>query len=207
MQNNKNCILRLAKYKKALLRLRSLGFIKVFSENLADAIGVDSSQVRKDFSLFNITGSKKGGYIITELIEKLNNVLGKGEPEKVIIIGCGNIGSALMKYKGFQKEDIKIICGFDNNIEKTNKNNKIPIYPLEDLEQFVKTNEIKTAIIATPDLVAQQIADMIISCGIKGILNFAPIHLRVPENIVVTNVNLEIELETVIYYVNELWKE
>ena len=91
MQNNKNCILRLAKYKKALYRLKSLGFIKVFSENLADAIGVDSSQVRKDFSLFNITGSKKGGYIIIELIEKLNNILGKGEPEKVIITGKNEI--------------------------------------------------------------------------------------------------------------------
>lgn len=204
MQNNKNCILRLAKYSKALVRLRSLGFIKVFSENLADAIGVDSSQVRKDFSMFNITGSKKGGYIITELIEKLNNILGKGEPEKVIIIGCGNIGSALMKYKGFQKDDIKIVAGFDSNIDKVKKDSDIPIFHMDDIENFIKTNNIKTAIIATPDMVAQQVADTIVNFGIKGILNFAPIHLRLQEGIVVSNVNLEIELETVIYYVNGL---
>lgn len=207
MQNNKNCILRLAKYKKALFRLKSLGFIKVFSENLADAIGVDSSQVRKDFSLFNITGSKKGGYLIDDLIEKLNTTLGKGEPEKVIIVGCGNIGSALMKYKGFQKDDIRIVAGFDSSSEKINKDSKIPIFPIEELDAFIKENKIKTGILATPDLVAQQIVDNMIKSGIKGILNFAPIHLRVPENIVVSNVNLEVELETVIYYVNELEKE
>lgn len=207
MQNNKNCILRLAKYKKALYRLKSLGFIKVFSENLADAIGVDSSQVRKDFSLFNITGSKKGGYIILELLDKINNILGSGEPEKVIIAGCGNIGSALMKYKGFQKDDIKIIAGFDNNFEKIKTSDKTPIYPIDEMDSFIKSNNIKTGIIATPDLVAQQIADTMIKNGVRGILNFAPIHLRVPENIVVSNVNLEIELETVIYYVNELAKD
>ena len=115
---NRNCILRLSRYKKALSRLQAMGFKKVFSDNLADAIGVTPSQVRKDFSLFDITGNKKGGYDIEDLIEKLNRILGKEEEEKVILVGCGNIGQALLKYKGFRKEGINITAAFDADAAK-----------------------------------------------------------------------------------------
>ncbi|OHD26362.1 MAG: redox-sensing transcriptional repressor Rex [Spirochaetes bacterium GWD1_27_9] len=204
MFNNRNTILRLSKYKKALVRLKSLGFIKVFSENLSDAVGVDSSQVRKDFALFDISGTKKGGYLIDNLIEKLNEVLGKGEVENVIIVGAGNIGTALMKYKGFEKEGVKVVCAFDNNPSKINKDSDIPVLPIEELTNYIKENKIKTAIMAIPDLFAQQILDLMIEAGIKGLLNFVPIHLRVPDDFVISNVNLEMELDTVLYYVNAI---
>lgn len=203
---NKNCVLRLSKYKNALYRLKALGFVKVFSDNLADAVGVLSSQVRKDFSLFGIGGNKRGGYQIDSLIEKLNSILGKDQQQKVIVVGAGHIGTALMKYKGFEKEGIKIVACFDIDPAKLNKNSSIPVFPLDELKGFVKDKDIKVGIIAVPDIAAQQAAEVMVSAGIKGLLNFAPIRLRAAEDCVINNVNLELELENLIYYVNVLNK-
>lgn len=206
MITNKNCIIRLSRYKNALYRLRTLGFVKVFSDNLADAIGVLPSQVRKDFSLFGISGNKRGGYQIDILIEKLNSILGKEQTQEVVIVGLGNIGSALMKYKGFEKEGIKISACFDIDPIKYHREAEIPVLPLEEMKDFVRNKQIKIGVIAVPDIAAQSVLDMMLSCGIKGVLNFAPLRLRAPGETVVNNVNLELELENVIYFVNALEK-
>lgn len=200
----KNYINRLSAYKNALSRFQDLGFVKVFSDNLADSVGVTSVQVRKDFSLFGISGNKKGGYLVEELIDKLNKILGKDRPQKAVVIGLGSIGSALIKYKGFQKEGITITAAFDNDQNKISRDGIPPILPLEELQEYIKHNKITIGIIAVPDTAAQGIADILVATGIKGILNFAPIRLRTPENIVVNNVNLVAELENVIYFVNAL---
>lgn len=206
MKSNKNCIIRLSKYKNALNRLQALGFVKIFSDNLADAIGVTASQVRKDFSIFGISGNKRGGYKIEELIEKINNILGKNELNKVIIVGAGKLGMALLKYKGFEKEGIKIVASFDIDHSKYVGDVDVPVLPLEELNNFVRKNNIRIGIIAVPDIAAQSVADSMFSAGIKGVLNFAPIRLKSPEDRVLNNVNLEVELENLIYFVNVLDK-
>jgi len=202
MITNKSCIIRLSRYKNALYRLRAMGFVKVFSDNLADAIGVLPSQVRKDFSLFGISGNKRGGYQVENLIEKLNAILGKEQTQEVIIVGLGNIGNALMKYKGFEKEGLKISACFDIDSTKYSRDSDIPVLPLEEMKDFVRAKRIKIGVIAVPDIAAQSVLDMMIACGIKGVLNFAPLRLRASGDIVVNNVNLELELENVIYFVN-----
>jgi redox-sensing transcriptional repressor len=202
MITNKSCIIRLSRYKNALYRLRTLGFVKVFSDNLADAVGVLPSQVRKDFSLFGISGNKRGGYQVDILIEKLNTILGKEQTQEVIIVGLGNIGNALMKYKGFEKEGMKISACFDIDSTKYSRDSEIPILPLEEMKDFVRNKHIKIGVIAVPDVAAQSVFNMMTSCGIKGVLNFAPIRLRAASDIAVNNVNLELELENVIYFVN-----
>jgi len=202
MITNKSCIIRLSRYKNALYRLRALGFVKVFSDNLADAIGVLPSQVRKDFSLFGIAGNKRGGYQIDNLIEKLNTILGKDRTQEVIIVGLGNIGTALMKYNGFEKEGLKISACFDIDSAKHNRDSQIPVLPLEEMKDFVRNKQIKIGVIAVPDIGAQPVLDMMVSCGIKGVLNFAPIRLRAADEVILNNVNLELELENVIYFVN-----
>ncbi len=202
MLTNRNCILRLSRYRKALSRLRTLGFKKVFSDNLADAIGVTPSQVRKDFSLFDITGSKKGGYNIEDLLDKLGDILGKNEIEKVVLAGYGHIGKAMETYKGFKNESISIVAVFDNDRTKLNAAAEPPVLPVENMEEYIRENGIKTGIIAVPDLFAQSVLDVMIRAGIKGVLNFAPIRLRAPEDFIITNVNLEMEMEAVIYFVN-----
>ena len=158
--------------------------------------------MRKDFSIFGISGNKKGGYQIDSLLEKLNSILGKDQLQKVIVVGAGHIGSALMRYRGFEKEGIKIVAGFDIDPAKINRSNSVAVLPLEEAKAFIKTNNIRIAILAVPDIAAQQAADIICSAGIKGILNFAPLRLKSAEGCIINNVNLEIELENLIYFVN-----
>lgn len=206
MASNRNCVIRLSRYKNALYRFEKLGFVKVFSDNLGEAVGVTAAQVRKDFSLFGITGNKRGGYQVKALIEKMNEILGKNELQNVVIVGSGNIGNALIKYKGFEKEGIKIIAAFDIDPAKFRDNSEIPVLSLERLKDFVKKSDVKIGVLAVPDIAAQQVADMMISSGIKGILNFAPINLRAPADIIVNYVNLELEIENLIYFVNAMDK-
>lgn len=203
---NKVYILRLSNYLAALKKLKSMGFIKVFSENLADAVGVAASQVRKDFSLFGISGHKKGGYYIDVLVEKISAILGKDRVNEVIIVGAGHIGMALMRYRGFEKEGIKIVAAFDNHEPLHSSSGEIPVLAMEKLAAFVKKRNIKTAIVAVPESAAQGVMEALLSAGIKGVLNFAPLRLRVPEDVVVNNVDLRLELDNVLYFVNALEK-
>lgn len=201
---NKNSIIRLSRYKNALHRLQALGFVKVFSENLADAAGVTSEQVRKDFSQFGMTGNKRGGYIVEALLGRLHIILGKDRVQQVIVAGLGNIGTALTKYRGFEKEGIKIIAAFEADESKVNRAAAIPILPVDEMTTFIQAHGVRIGIIAVPEPAAQQVADAMTGAGIKGILNFAPIRPRCPDEIVINNVNLELELESVIYFVTTM---
>ncbi len=199
---NRKCIIRLSRYKNALKRLKALGFVKVFSGNLADAAGVTSSQVRKDFSLFGITGNRRGGYKVDELIFRIREILGKNELQKVVIVGVGNIGKALLRYKGFESGGIKIIAGFDIDPARFSQQLEVPVLPLDDFRQFVQEHNVKIGILAVPDVAAHHVSEIMASAGIKGILNFAPIQLRAADDVVISNINLEVELENLIYFVN-----
>jgi redox-sensing transcriptional repressor len=199
---NTTCINRLSRYRSAALRLKALNFVKVFSENLADATGVTAAQVRKDFSMCGISGSGRGGYSITELIGQLNLVLGKDKVQKFIIVGIGNIGRALLHYPGFRRNEIEIIAGFDADKNKHIRDAEVPILPTEELIEFTAKNLIKFGIIAVPEIAAQDALETMLAAGIKGVLNFAPICLKAPAGCVVRNLSLETELENIIYFTN-----
>ena len=197
-------IMRLLKYKNALRRMRSFGFIKAYSNNLGDAIGLSSVQVRKDFSLFNITGNKKGGYVIDELLNRIDEILGKQISHEIILIGCGKIGNALINYSGFEGEAIKIVAAFRHNPEKVNREAHIPILPMEELKDYIINNKIEVAIIAVPDIEAQRVFDHICNAGIKGVLNFAPIKLIERPDCIINDVNIADEIESIFYFINDL---
>jgi redox-sensing transcriptional repressor len=199
---NRNIITRLSLYRSTVYRLKDMGINKVFSDNLGEAIGVTSAQVRKDFSLFGITGNRRGGYVVAELLEGIDSVLGKDSVQNVIITGCGKIGMALMDYPHFDREGIKVVAGFDIDPGKISTKGKIPVLPLSDMKGVIEENKVSTGILAVPEVAAQQLADLMIAAGINGILNFAPLNLRVPENIIVNSVNLVIELENINYFIN-----
>jgi len=199
---NKSCIIRLSQYRNAIIRLKTLYFVRVFSDNLADAARVTAVQVRKDFSLFGISGKRRGGYLVDELISQISAILGKDKVQKFIVIGIGNIGKALLHYPGFKKNEIELIAGFDIDASKYDREAKVPILPLEELSEFVKKNGIKFGIISVPDFAAQEVLEVMLRSGIKGILNFAPICLKEPPDCVVHNLNLETELENIIYFTN-----
>jgi redox-sensing transcriptional repressor len=183
MISNKKVILRLSRYRNALIRFKAIGFVKIFSEYLAEALGVTSAQVRKDFSVFGISGNKRG------------------EIQKVVLVGAGQLGSALLKYRSFEQEGIKIITAFDSDPAKQLQKSRIPILPVEQMEKFIADNKVKIAIICVPDIAAQQTLDALVAAGIRGILNFAPIDLKAPADCIVSNVNLAVELENLIYFV------
>lgn len=182
--------------------MRHLGLTRVFSENLADAAGVTAAQVRKDFSILGIRGNRRGGYRVEQLIGQIREILGKDKVHNFVLVGTGNLGKALLRYPGFEKSGIKILASFDIDSAKMEGQTNIPILPLEELDGYVQKKQIQFGIISVPDFAAQQVCQMMIRAGIKGILNFAPIRLKVPEDCVIRNINLETELENIIYFVN-----
>ena len=197
-------IMRLLKYKNALKRMKNFGFIKAYSNNLGDAIGITSVQVRKDFSSFSIYGSKKGGYNIDDLLEQINKILGKKISNKVVLIGYGKIGKALIDYRGFKNESIEIIAAFDHNSQKINKEAKIPVLPIEELQDYIVDNNIEIAILTVPDLEAQRMFDVLCNSGIKGVLNFAPIKLTETSNCIIHDVNIAAEIEALFYFASDI---
>ncbi len=201
-----NRINRLLSYKHLLQRFKSLGLVKVFSDNIADPLGISASLVRKDFGMFGIAGSQKGGYVINEVLEKINEILGSDEIQKVIIVGVGRIGQALMSYAGFHEDGIKIVAGFDIDIKKIGSGKGIPIKPIEELPEYIMNNDIKVAVMAVPDPAAQQTLDILKNTDIKGILNFTPVKFKSTDLITINNFNIKNELINLIYFVNNYKK-
>jgi redox-sensing transcriptional repressor len=200
--SNRSCIIRLSQYRNAIIRLKALNFVRVFSDNLADAAGATASQVRKDFSIFGITGHRRGGYQVDDLLNQLNRILGKDKIQDIILVGVGNIGKALLNYAGFEKSGIRLVAGFDIDPTKYVADANIPILPLEKMRDYIVANGIKLAIITVPDYAGQQVLELLKLAGVKGILNFAPICLRESADCIINNINLVTELENIIYFVN-----
>ena len=199
---NKNCIIRLSHYRNALLRLQEQGCVKTFSGNLGNAVNVPSTQVRKDFSVFGITGNKRGGYQVNALLAKLDVILGKNVVNNVVLVGAGKVGSALMTYRGFKQGGMRLVAAFDVDIASVQLPAGIPVLPLEQFEEFIHEHDIRVMILAVPAEEAQKVAELALQAGIKGILNFAPVNLRNMDAMVINNVNLALELENVLYFVN-----
>src|SRR4030042_1213258 len=194
---NKKSVSRLSRYRRALQTFKELGYTKIISTTLGEATGATSSQVRKDFSAFGLSGYKKGGYHIEEL-------LGKDRVHKIVLVGIGNIGTALINYKAFEDEGMKVVAGFDIDPVKLNRKLDIPLYHIDQLKAFVEENAIRIGVIAVPSISAQKVCEGMLSAGIKGILNFAPIRLKVNEDTVITNVNILGKLENVLFFVHGL---
>ncbi len=196
----KKNVKRLLLYRLCLIKFREMGLKKVYSYSLGKEAGITAEQVRKDFSHFGIRGKKKGGYDVDDLIDRMNIIFQRNELQKVIIIGIGNIGRALSHYVcGFGERRQYIIAGFDIDPVKTRKTFDIPVYPNNMLEEFIKSNKVKIAIISVPAISAQEVCNRLVHAGIKGIMNFAPVILQVPKDVIVNNINLCDELESVIY--------
>lgn len=203
MFKNINIIMRISKYKKALTKLKAMGFDKVFSDNLADSIGINASQVRKDFSVFGISGNKRGGYQIETLIKDIDKIIGKKDIQNLILVGLGNMGNALLKYKRFKDDNINISAVFESDSNKINRFGIIPVLPVEEMKSFVEENNILMGIITVPDSEAQAVFEIMIKAGIKGVINFTSITLKTTEDIYISNVDLIQEIDAMIYFVNE----
>jgi redox-sensing transcriptional repressor len=207
---NKGIIMRLAKYLRVLRQLKSLGFVKVFSNNLGDAIGVTPAVVRKDFSQINIPGNKRGGYNIDVLIDELHVVLGRRTSFPVVVVGCGRLGSALLNYRDFEKEGIHVVAGFDNDPPKVDRSSRVPVLPVEELGDYVSEHGIEVGVISVPDEAAAEVFEMMIAAGVRGFLNFTTVQLKCagrcekgncPQQCTVENVNFGLQIENLFYMI------
>jgi len=197
-------IYRLSIYLRCLARLRENGLGTVSSEALAKAAGVKSTQLRKDLAYFGTFGTRGLGYEVADLSQKISEELGTSRLQPVILVGVGHLGLALLSYRGFEKEGFEIVAAFDADpYRKRDKETKQPIFGMDDLANVIKKQNIKMAILTVPAAVAQEVANQIVNAGITGILNFSPIVLSVPEEVMVNNVNLAIELENLSYFTQE----
>lgn len=196
-------IYRLSIYLRCLQRLKANAIRTVSSEALSKAAGVKSSQLRKDLTYFGQFGTRGLGYEVEQLATMIGDLLGTNRLQPVVLIGIGNLGQALLAYRGFEPEGFEIVAAFDVDPQRRlDKPVAQPIYPMEGIEEFIKERVVKMAILTVPASSAQEVANRLISCGISGILNFAPIVLSVPEEVMVNNVNVAIELENLSYFIH-----
>ncbi len=198
----RKAVYRLSVYLRCLQRLKSNGIHTVSSEALSSAAGVKSTQLRKDLTYFGQFGTRGLGYDVEQLAKMISDLLGTNSLQPVILVGVGNMGLALLSYRGFEQEGFEIVAAFDIDSErKRNKKIEQPIYPMEKLKEYALANGVKMAILTVPTIVAQEVTNSLVAAGITGILNFAPIVLQVPEDVMVNNVNLAIELENLSYFI------
>jgi redox-sensing transcriptional repressor len=198
----KKAIYRLSIYHRCLQKLNDNGVATVSSTTLARAAGVKPAQLRKDLAYFGQFGTRGLGYPVEILSTTIRETLGREHLQPVILVGAGNLGSALLRYHGFEKEGFEVVAAFDANPEATRARGvAIPVFPDSDLEKFIATNSVKLAILCVPVEFAQAVVNRLVVAGIQGVLNFSPIVLEVSPDVTVNNVDLALELEHLSYFI------
>jgi len=198
----KKAIYRLSIYYRCLQRLKENDVETVSSDALARAAGVKPSQLRKDLAYFGQFGTRGLGYPVEALATTIRDTLGRERLQPVVLIGAGNLGSALLRYQGFQKEGFEVVAAFDANPDSARTRVvSIPVFPESDLDSFVREHSIKLAILCVPAEFAQAVVNRLVAVGVQGILNFSPLLLEVPADVTVNNVDLALELEHLSYFI------
>jgi redox-sensing transcriptional repressor len=196
-------VYRLSVYYRCLLRLRANGVDTVSSAALSKVAGVKSTQLRKDLAYFGHFGTRGLGYSVGDLTAKLAEVMGTAQLQPVILVGVGQLGSALLGYDGFAREGFEVVAAFDVDATRRHRSKlRMQVLPMSELGAFVRERNIKIAVLTVPGHVAQEVANELVSSGIQAILNFAPAVLQVPEQVVVNHVDLAAELENLSYFIH-----
>ena len=201
-------IYRLSTYLRCLARLKENKIQTVSSEALAKVAGVKPTQLRKDLAYFGTFGTRGLGYDVAELSSRIADELGTSRLQPVILVGVGNLGLALLSYRGFEKEGFEIVAAFDLEPDRPRGKKVTPtIFGVDDLPAFIQKHGVRMAILTVPAEAAQDAANTLVECGVMGILNFSPIILHVPEEVMVNNVNLAIELENLSYFIQGAYQK
>lgn len=195
-------VIRLSGYSRFLKQLEQNGVNTVSSADIAEGVDGSPAQVRKDLAYFGEFGTRGVGYNVTDLNDHIIKILGLNSSWKVIIVGAGNLGSALTQYKGFKERGFDILALFDNDKTKIgHRISGVPIYDVREAETFIKGNEVKIAIVAVPAAYAQETVNMLARAGVKAILNFAPQVIAVPPHVEYRKVDLAVNLEVLTFNV------
>lgn len=207
-QISKAVIKRLPRYYRYLGEILDSGMERISSGELSSRMKVTASQIRQDLNHFGGFGQQGYGYNVKYLHDEIGKIIGLDRIHHMVVVGGGNMGQALAKYTAFEKNGFKIKGIFDVNPELIGKNVRgIEIYPIEKLHDFVQSEDIEIAALTLPKSVASEMADVLVSCGIKAIWNFAHTDLNVPKGVVVENVHLFDSLMRLSYNLSGYEKE
>jgi len=197
-------VYRLSLYLRCLARLKDNNIQTVSSETLAKVAGVKPTQLRKDLTYFGQFGTRGLGYDVAALSQMISDELGTTSLQPVILVALAISGWRSFLIGGLKKKAFEIIAAFDIDPNRPrDKEINLPILGMEELPEFVQNHHVKMAIVTVPAVAAQEVANSLVQCGVMGILNFAPIVLHVPEDVMVNNVNLAIELENLSYFIQQ----
>ena len=195
---------RLPLYYRYILHLEDQGVSKFSSKELSEALDVDSATIRRDFSYFGELGKRGYGYDVKSVSEFFGKLLGEDRLMNIGVVGVGNLGSALVKFRFSAARSIRVSCAFDIKEDLVGRIVEgLPIYSMDDLATQIEQQRLEIVALTVPTEQAQKVADQLVDAGIKGILNFTPQLLQVPKSVQVQNVDLTGELQTLIYYVNQ----
>ena len=198
-------IRRLPNYYRYLGDLLQKGVNRISSQELSKLTGFTASQIRQDLNNFGGFGQQGYGYNVEELHKELGKILGLDREYKVVVTGAGNLGHAIANYRGFRNVGFNIIGVFDKNPNNPRFTVRdFEVNHIDELEDFIKENNVDIGIITTSKNIAQDVADVYVRTGIKGIWNFAPIDLVVPDDVVLETVRLSESLFTLSYFIKEL---
>ncbi len=205
---SEDCIKRLSLYLRNLKDLEKANVKVISSDKITKFLNVNPAQFRKDLSYFGEFGKRGVGYDVKNLIIELENILGVDKKWDIVIVGVGHLGRALMGFEGFSKFNLKINYAFDCDKNKINKKiYGVKVKDVKFLKRTIKEKNIKVGIISTVPQVAQHIAETMVEGGIVGILNFTPVILNLPENVIVSNIDMACELESLIFFTYQKLKK
>ena len=197
----KSAVSRISLYLREITRLEKDQRDKISSTELGDYTGLTDAQVRKDLSYFGQFGTSGAGYDIPQLKKAIQRILGKDRKWHIVLVGVGNIGSALLRYPGFKDQGFIIKQAFDISPEKIGKRyGDVTVRDIEDIDDMAKDRSIKIAIIAVPAASAQYVCNILVKSGVKCILNFAPVLLKVNNDVIIKNIDLSQELESFSFF-------
>jgi len=187
---------RLSLYLRELQRLEAAGQHTISSGQLGTLLGFSDAQVRKDLGFFGQFGYPGVGYRCDELIRAMRDILGTNQPWNVVMVGVGNLGQALLGYRGFGRQNFTIVAAFDADPAKVGQSVQgLVIQPLDALSDTVRRKQVRLGMIVVPADRAQEVADQLVAAGVEGIVNFAPVTLVLPPHVQNVGVDLAIELE------------
>lgn len=194
---------RLSLYLRQLEAFKRKDRRTISSKQLGESLNLTDAQVRKDLAYFGQFGHPGIGYRVDELISKVRQILGTDKTWNVLLVGAGNLGRALMAYRGFDAKGFSLVAVFDNDPAKAGKRQgQYTIQPLSELDETIRRQNIRLGIIAVPADVAQDVADQLVRAGIRGLLNFAPVSINVPADVALNAVDLAVQLEQISFQVS-----
>lgn len=200
---SESAVRRLSLYLRLLQEADAAGAETISSGELAERGGTTSAQVRKDLSLFGSFGKRGLGYSVQELLSRIRSILGLQTTWRVALVGAGKLGSALFSYRDFESRGFHIRAVFDADPQKIGAAwGGLTIQADEAMERSVRAQEIDMAILAVPADAAQAVTDRLVRAGVRGILNFAPVRLKVPRGVALKNVDMTLELEGLAFALN-----